>query len=216
MHNEKYSVEENNRIKQNHAEASLFLKELQHLLDGKQAALSRPLRVGTMPNALVACGAEKDRTVTITKRVIDKAMRQEIRDQYGKLRGRTGHGITKEQLVDALMGIKTPVIVFRGKREDSMLIITSVKDNMGRNLAVALDLRREEGFEVVSSIRSIHGRENVERFIRDSIGEGRLLAINIDKTDDMLRSIEKRYLKENTYASFDDSIAYSMNSVKYH
>ena len=42
-----------------------------------------------------------------------------------------------------------------------------------------------------------------------------LIAINKEKANEMLHSIEKWYLKENTLISFNNSIAYSTANVKY-
>lgn len=42
-----------------------------------------------------------------------------------------------------------------------------------------------------------------------------VIAINIKKANKMLHSIEKWYLEENTFISFDDSIAYTLENVNY-
>ena len=80
---------------------------------------------------------------------------------------------------------------------------------------MAVKLNKKENFQTVNSVRSPYGRDNLDWFINDNIEKGNLLAVNIEKANELLRSIEKSYLKENTFISFDNSIAYSLRSVKF-
>ena len=68
---------------------------------------------------------------------------------------------------------------------------------------MAIELDRQEGFSEVNSIRSLYGRDNFSFFISDRIDSGKLLAVNKEKADDLLRSIGKSYPKENTFISFN-------------
>ncbi len=43
--------------------------------------------------------------------------------------------------------------------------ITGIKDSKSRNIVIAIELDRHEGFTEVSSIRSIYGRDNLAFFI---------------------------------------------------
>lgn len=207
------TAEEQARIKENEMEETTFSESLEKLLTGDQITASKPLIVGRTPNSLVISGASADMNLTITKKVIDKAMRPENRNEEGKLVGSTGHGLSKELMKQSLFALKCPLLVFRGSRDQSLLVITEIRDDKDRTIVVAVDLERQEGFEQVNSIRSTYGRDNLERFIEESIKGGRLVAVNKEKTDEMLRSIEKSYLKENTFVSFDNTIAFSLKNV---
>lgn len=202
------------KIQQNMQEQKEFEAKLHALLNGDRRVASAPLIVGTTTNALAICGANGDLPLTISKKVIDKAMRPEIRNESGRLTGKTGHELTEEQIANALNELKNPTMIFKGSHEDSLLAITEIEDNKGRNIVVAIDLDKEENFRVVNSIRSSYGRDNLSNFLDKNIENGNLLAVNNKKADKMLRSIGKSYPKENTFISFDNSIAYSMQNVK--
>lgn len=72
----------------------------------------------------------------------------------------------------------------------------------------------QKGFDFINDIRSVYGRDNFEQFLQSNLEKGNLIAINKEKVNEMLCSIGKWYPKENTFISFDSSIAYSMQNVK--
>ena len=178
-----------------------YISDLYRMIAGDKKVCSKSLVVGKASGVLVGCGAEAGCNITITKKVVDKAMRAEIRDEDGRMLGSTGHGLTTEQIIQAISNIDNPIIVFKGK-EGSLLLITDVRDYKERFIVIAIELKRQEGFEDVVSIRSIYGRDNLDFYIGESIEKGNLLAANKEKADEMLRSIGKSYPKENTFISF--------------
>ena len=177
-------------------------RELSEFLRGGSKTLSRPLVVGKPSEILVKCGANRDHNITITKKVIDKAMRVEKRNEQGRLVGLNGHGLTKEMIVESLKELDNPMLIFKGRTEGSLLIITDITDSKNRNIVIAIEINRQESFDRVNSIRSIYGRDNWAYFIDENFEEGNLLAANRKKADNMLRSIGKSYPKENTFISF--------------
>lgn len=179
-----------------------FIDNLNLLIAGDKTISSRPLVVGKPSEVLIKIGADKNHCITITKKVVDKALRKEMRDQDGRLVGSTGHGLTLELIISALGQLDNPIMIFKGK-ENSLLIITSIIDQNMRNIVIAIELGRQEGFMKVISIRSIYGRDNLGYYISDNIEKGNLIAVNKEKADDMLRSIGKSYPKENTFISFN-------------
>ena len=70
--------------------------DIEKMIDGDKMLASRPISVGKPSKMLSECGAKSDHEITITKRVIDKALRSEKRDEGGRLIGNTGHGLTVE------------------------------------------------------------------------------------------------------------------------
>ena len=86
--------------------------------------------------------------------------------------------------------------------------VQALKPSEKQNLLAKL------GVTVAVSV-SKEEKQTEERFIGDSLKNGKLLAVYIEKANEMLHSIEKSYLKENTFVSFDNSIVYSMENVKY-
>lgn len=129
-----------------------FESKLFRVIEGDRIECSRPLVVGSPSEALIKCGAKENEPITITKKVIDKAMRPELRDNNGRLTGSTGHGLTVTMLVKAIRELESPVMVLKGRREGSILTITSVIDDRGRNVVIAIEFDRLEGFTRVISI----------------------------------------------------------------
>ncbi|MCI5805053.1 MAG: DUF3991 domain-containing protein, partial [Clostridium sp.] len=181
----------------------------------KQKKFDQTISLGKTPYALAICGANQNLEITVKKSVIDKCLRPEQRDLNGKLVGKTGHGLKEEQLFNALRCINNPIMILEGSRERSMVIITDVQDDKERQVIVAIELKTTEKFGEVNRITSVYGRQNFEQFIDRQFETGKLLAVNKEKTDNMLHSIGKKYPKENSYISYDDTITYSIENVKY-
>lgn len=208
------SETEKAKIKQNEQEELLFRKNLHSLLGGDKRLASRPLVIGKTTNILAICGADENLQLTITKKVIEKAMRPEIRDENGNLIGKTGHNLSEKQLIDSLSELKNPVMVLKSKN-NSIVIVTTLFDDKNRNIIVPVDLSVKEGRITVNSIRSSYGRDNFSLFIEKNYNDGNILAINKEKANEIFQSIGKWYPKEETFISFDNSIAYSTANVKY-
>lgn len=203
------------KIEQYRQEELQFRKDLHSLFSGDKKLASKPLVIGKTGNALSVCGADAGLPLTITKKVIEKCIRPEIRDENGKLVGKTGHGLTIDNVIASIDSLKIPIFIFKGTHENSLLVVTDVKEKRSRNIVVAISLNEKEGFEKVNRIRSAYGRDNIENYIEKNMRNGNLIAINIKKANDMFHSIEKWYLKENPHISFDNTIAYTTENVKY-
>ncbi len=200
---------------QNSTEQQRFASDLHALLAGDPRVASQPLVIGATPYALVICGADEHLSLTVTKSVIEKAMRPEIRDENGRLSGKTGHDLTEQQVLDVAEAIRHPIMVLKGSHEDSLVLVTEVNDNRGRNIVVAVDLNRQNGFISVNRISTLFGRDNLSLYLQNCLEKNMVLAADSKKADDLLRSIGLSLPEENTIISFDSSIAYSLQNVKY-
>ncbi len=203
------------KILLNNEEEKLFKENLRKMLDGDKQLSSRPLIIGKTPNALAICGADSNLNVQITKKVIDKCLRPEIRDENGRLIGKTGHGLTEQQLVDSLNNIKKPAIILQGSRDDSLVAITDLQDNKGRQIITIIQLDQSSNNSVVNNITSVYGRTELAEYIKNNFRDGKVLAINKEKANELHLSIGKSYPKAAAIISFDNSIAYSTQNVKY-
>lgn len=201
------------KIKQNEKEYAQLQDKIHKLLLGDKSLISSPLIIGKTPNALAICGADDNMNLTIKKSVIDKCIRPEIRDENGHFVGKTGHGLTEEQLVQSLNNIKKPVMIFEGSREKTLIAVTDLKDYANREIVVAIELNQKEGFQEVNKVTSAYGRNDFSSYFDRQLESRKLLAINTEKADDLLHSIGKKYPKENTFISFDNSIAYTKENV---
>ena len=117
--------------------------------------------------------------------------------------GHAGHGLTEQLIVQSISELEKPALIFKGRQDGSILVITSVEDQKDRNIVIAIEFDRQEGFTQVNSIRSVYGRDNLDYFIGENIENRNLLAANKEKADELLRSIGKSYPKENTFISFN-------------
>lgn len=178
-----------------------FSVSIRKMIDGDRQYNGRSAIIGTPSSFLSKCGVDSNQYITVTKNVISKAMRCEIRDSNGRLKSNTGHGLSFELIIHALQELDFPPLVFKGSAANSLLIITTVPNEKMRNIVIAMELNRCEGFSLVNSIRSIYGRDNLSFYISKNIDEGKLIGINKNKADEMLRSIGKSYPKENTFIS---------------
>ncbi|MBD5402956.1 hypothetical protein HDR58_09210 [bacterium] len=64
-------------------------------------------------------------------------------------------------------------------------------------------------------VASLYGRENFPQYIKANIESNNIIATNIEKANKMLHSIGVDFPKENTFISFDNSIAYTTANVNY-
>lgn len=210
-----FSPEELEKQAQNAAEQQKFASDFHALLAGDRTLASKPLVIGTTPNVLTICGADGKLNLTITKKVIDKAMRPEIRDENGRLTGKTGHGLTEQQILDALQNARNPIMVLKGGHGNSLLIVTEVLDKHGRNIVIPIDLSTTSAVCEVNAVRSTYGRDNLQTFLDNAFADGTVLAVDMKKADQMNLSSGKWYPEAISFICFDNSIAYSLKNVKY-
>lgn len=116
------------KIKQNKEEQKAFKENLHKLLQGDKKVASSPLVVGQTPNLLVLGGADNSLDLTIGKKIIDKAIREEKRDYNGKLLNPQGQGLGESELLVAINNLKNPAILLKGNKENSLIAITFVND----------------------------------------------------------------------------------------
>lgn len=203
------------KIQQNEQESIVFRQNLHKLLGGDKTLASRPLIIGETPNVLAICGADSNLPLTITKKVIDKCMRPEIRDESGKRLKNSGHFLKEDQIVAALTYIREAVMVLKGSRDNTFVAVTDQKDEKGQEIIIAVETNENVSFKKVNMVASLYGRENFPQYIKANIESNNIVAINVEKANKMLHSIGVDFPKENTFISFEDSIAYTTINVNY-
>lgn len=203
------------KVRQNEKETESFKKSLALLLAGDKSTASKPLTIGTTTNALSICGANESLPITITKKVVEKAMNPELRDNDGNRLKKSGHFLSESQLITALNDLKNPTMILKGNRPDTLIAVTELKDDRGQEIIVPIELNKAGDVSEVNAITSVYGRENFVFFMEENIKRENVLAVNTEKANEMLLSIGVDYPKANTFISFDNSIAYSKANVKY-
>jgi len=218
--NEKDILEMAEKIRQNEREEIALSDNLHKLLSGDKKLTSRPLVIGKTPNALVICSklagikisCELD--LVISKKIIDKAMRPEQRDENNRRTSKSGHFLNELQIGEALRNIKSPVMILKGSRNDSLVAVTELKDDKGQEIIVPIEFNKIGAVGEINNVTSIYGRENFADYIKENVKNNSVIAINKEKANDMLLSIGVDFPKANTLISFDNSISYTTKNVK--
>lgn len=205
------------KIEQNTQEKLQFEKNLHSLLNGDKKLASKPLVIGKTPNIFAVCdkNINADNDLVITKKVIDKCMRPEMRDENGKRLKNSGHYLSEEQLSKALDSIKEPVMVLKGSLDNTFVAVTDLSDDKGKEIIVSIEINQLRAFGEVNKVSSAYGREDFPQYIKDNLDANNIIAINIEKANEMLHSIGVDFPEENTFISFDNTIAYTTENVKY-
>jgi len=207
--------DEINKINENQKEERIFAKNLTKLLKGDKMLASKPLLVGKTPNAIAICTEQGILDLVITKSVIQKCMRSEIRDESGIRKKHSGHALTKQQITDIIWAIKRPILIMKGSQMDSLAVMTDVRDKNDQEIFVYISLHQSVGFDYVNSISSAYSKDELKSYLEQNIEKGNIIAIDKQKTDEMCRSIGVDFPEETSFISFNASIAYSLSSVKY-
>lgn len=81
--------------------------------------------------------------------------------------------------------IEKPVLLLKSDTvPNSSVVVTSVSDSSGNPVVVALHLSRNNGFDVVTRIASLYGKENSRNFIADQLIRGNLIGYSKKKPTD--------------------------------
>lgn len=215
MNLEGFTEDEAKKIEENQREEKEFRKALSKLLSGDTQVASKPLLIGVTPNAIDCCTENKGLDLVITKAVIKKCMRAEIRDESGKQTKKSGHGLTEQQLNDIVWAIKRPVMILKGSQEDSIAVMTDLKDNEDRYIFAFVAFDQVGATANVNMIASTYGRNNLKEYLERCIENDMVLAINKEKVNDVCLSIGGHFSEATALINFDNTIAYTLKSVKY-
>ena len=214
MNLEDFTEDEAKKIDENQQEEKAFRKALSKLLAGDSQVASKPLLIGVTPNAIDCCIEKKGLDLVITKAVIKKCMRAEVRDEEGKQIKKSGHGLTEQQLNDIAWAIKRPVMIIKGSQPDSLAVMTDLKDSEDRYIFAFIAIDQAGATANVNMISSTYGRNNLEDYLQRCAENDKILAINKEKVNDVCLSIGGHFSKATALINFDNTIAYTIKSVK--
>ncbi len=168
---------------------------------------TKPLIVGSTPISLAVSGANPDLNVVIAPRTIAKCM-AEADEKYH------GHGLSAEIMKQLPEQLRNPAMIFKGNKDNSLVAITELKDKENREIMISVKLNEVSGRQEVNRISSAYGRNNMINFLKAQMEQGNLIACNKEKANEMLQSAGLQLPLEETFISFDNSIAYSDENVK--
>ena len=214
MNLEDFTEDEAKKIEENQQEEKAFRKALSKLLAGDSQVASKPLLIGVTPNSIDCCIEKKGLDLVITKAVIKKCMRAEVRDEEGKQTKKSGHGLTEQQLNDIVWAIKRPVMIIKGSQPDSLAVMTDLKDNEDRYIFAFIAIDQAGATANVNMIASTYGRNNLEDYLQRCVESDMILAINKEKVNDVCLSIGGHFSEATALINCDNTIAYTLKSVK--
>ncbi len=166
------------------------------------------LTIGATPNALAIAGADSELNMVIAPRTIAKCM-SEASERYH------GHGLSAEIMKQLPLELRNPALIFKGSHDNSLVAITELKDKENREIMIAVNINEKGKRQEVNRISSAYGRNNMQNYLKAQMEQGNLIAVNKEKADKMLQSAGLQLPLEETFISFNDSIAYSTQNVKY-
>ena len=195
------------KIQQNIQEDKAFAQNLDNFLKPGNKN-SNFLHVGSTSNALAISGANQSLNVVIAPKTISKCMTDSTNKYHG-------HGLSQEIMEQLPPELRNPIMVFKGSADNSLVAITSLKDKEQHEIMVAISLNEISRHHEVNRISSVYGKDKMNKYLRNQLEQGNLIACNKTKANAMLQSAGLQLPLEETFISFDDSIAYSTQNVKH-
>lgn len=195
------------KIEQNKKENIEFAEKLSSLLNNDDPYSA--ITIGKTPYSLIAVGANSDLDLLIRPDTIRKCMREATADEHG-------HLLTEEMLQALPDELRNPILILKGSHEGSVVAVTELKDNENKEVIVSVEFNSGQDFGVVNRITSAYGKDNFQKYLNREIYEkSNLIAVNKNKANEMLRPFGLQLPTGNTFISFDNSIAYTLDNVKY-
>lgn len=168
---------------------------------------TKPLTVGSTTNALAISGANPELKIIINPSTIKKCMSESSEHYHG-------HGLSADIMKQLPEQLRNPAMIFKGSKDNSLVAITELKDKENHEIMIAVSLSDQNGFREVNRISSVYGKEHMKNYLESQIEKENLIACNTEKAEEMLHSKGLQLPKENTFFSYDNSIAYSDENVK--
>lgn len=181
------------------AQVEYIVKNNLHRYAGEEK-MSGSLYLGAVPNLLMICGASKHFQFEFSQDRIRECLEQ---------------GITEEQLLNALNDVKNPVMVLQGEKENSFIIVTNYFDDQGFPIMVSVEERQaQKDYESGIEVSGVYGQREFAAYVNHQIANRKVLAVDYNKADALYQSIGEKPAIIEQVISFDESVAYNIDSVK--
>lgn len=206
---EKDIIEMAKKIEQNENEDNIFAKALDDYINGKLPR-NEVLTVGVTPNILHIAGAKSNELI-ITQSVIQNCLNDENVIKHGHS---SGHNIPLDTLKKLPESLRNPIMICNGSRENSVILITSLKNNEDKNIFVpiAIDVNGNKG--TINKILSAYGKDNLRGFLNKAIENKTIIAYNKEKASQLFSITRANSPQTSTITYFDNSIPYTTKNVK--
>jgi hypothetical protein len=207
---ENLTTEELAAIERNHEDNTKYIESLTECINNSGAAQRKPFVMCREPNSLKLAGVNA-KNVIIYPDVVDKCMATDVTDKI-----KHPHNLSNEVMCKLADELRNPALIMHSRsKEGALVIVTELKDYEDRPVVVALARNNKGGLEICK-VASSYGRNNFENWMQRNFDENRVIAHNERKSNELFRFLPglQSALEEQQLISFNDSIAYSFDSVK--
>ena len=85
------------------------------------------------------------------------------------------HGLGKDTFIKVIDSLDEPRVVFKNKNNSNYLILSTIKDNIGNNIIVPIEIETSTNVNNIkldiNRIKSIYGKENLNTYIKKNINQ---------------------------------------------
>lgn len=152
--------------------------------------------LGNTSQYLQAAGIGNE-PIVMAQSVVAKAQRKAKVDTHG-------HNLSDNVLLKLPEMLDKPVLLLKSDTvPNAAVIVTSTADSDGNPVVVALHLSRSEGFDIVTRVASLYGKENSRDFLAEQMLRGNLLGYSKKEANRLLHRDGLQLPRRNTAVDFD-------------
>ena len=152
----KYSLKERKEIEKNiklsDFQKQPFSKQIDQYINNAQHN-NENFYLGVTPKILINNGSTNHKLV-MSQKVFEKITRT-----------KSGHHIPVDTISNIYKFIESPLLLFKGNAENTLVEILEVKDDLDRELLISIRLDAKENFMDVSRITSCYGKVGLDNYI---------------------------------------------------
>ena len=163
--------------------------------------------LGNTSQYLQAAGIGNE-PIVMAQSVVAKAQRKAKVDTHG-------HNLSDNVLLKLPEMLDKPALLLKSDTvPNAAVIVTSTADSDGNPVVVALHLSRSEGFDIVTRVASLYGKENSRDFLAEQMLRGNLLGYSKKEANRLLHRDGLQLPRRNTAVDFDTiSVAQGTDAV---
>lgn len=152
--------------------------------------------LGNTSQYLQAAGIGNE-PIVMAQSVVAKAQRKAKVDTHG-------HNLSDNVLLKLPEMLDKPALLLKSDTvPNAAVIVTSTADSDGNPVVVALHLSRSEGFDIVTRVASLYGKENSRDFLAEQMLRGNLLGYSKKEANRLLHRDGLQLPRRNTAVDFD-------------
>jgi hypothetical protein len=197
-------------VNRNSDDNAKYIERLTEYINNPGAAQRKPIVMCQEPNSLKLAGVNAKK-VTITPKVIDKCMASVPTDKINH-----PHNLDENIMRKLVDEIRNPALIMHSiTKQDSLVVVTGLKDKENHPVVVAL-AKGKQGESEICAISSAYGKTHFANWLKKFIDQNKIIACNKEKSNDLFRFLPERQFvpEEQQIITYNDSIAYSLDSVK--